>query len=319
MGIHHKFLAALLSASLIGLAGCTVPVLEPVQPQTTPTPRPAPPQTKVTPQTEVSRQMSKHLAQVQADLLVQGLLRVDGGGPDVPFSERNLVDNFIRIAMFDEYTNTGTQIIAKESESRLRRWDQPIRMKVEFGPSVPLAQRSKDRAKINAYIKRLSRLTGVPIRLTKGLANYNVLILNEDERLAAGPRLQKLAPGIGTASLNAVTNMARSTLCLVFAYSNSTDTSTYTKAVAVIRGEHPDLLRLSCFHEELAQGLGLANDSPAARPSIFNDDEEFGLLTHHDELLLQMLYDSRLHTGMTATEVRPIAEQIAAELLGGAS
>jgi hypothetical protein len=43
----------------------------------------------------------------------------------------------------------------------------------------------------------------------------------------------------------------------------------------VIRAEHPDLLRLSCLHEEIAQGLGLPNDSPRARPSIFNDDEEF--------------------------------------------
>ncbi|WP_456387616.1 DUF2927 domain-containing protein [Profundibacter sp.] len=310
----HRLFAAFLSVSLIGLAGCDVPL-----PPTTPVPRPEAPRPKAAPQSEVSRQMSKHLARVQADLLVQGLLRVDGGGPDVPFLQRNLVDNFIRIAMFDEYTNTGGQIIARETESRLRRWEQPIRMKVEFGPSVPLAQRAKDRAEIARYIQRLSRLTGVPIRLTTGAANYNVLILNEDERRAAAPRLQKLAPGIGTASLNAVTNMSRSTLCLVFAYSDSTAKSTYAKAVAVIRGEHPDLLRLSCIHEELAQGMGLANDSPAARPSIFNDDEEFGLLTRHDELLLQMLYDRRLRAGMTAREARPIAKIIAAELLGGTS
>ena len=316
MAIMHRLFVALLSVSLIGLAGCEVPA--PVPP-TTPVPRPAAPKPSVAPQSEVSRQMSKHLARVQADLLVQGLLRVDGGGPDVPFSKRNLVENFIRIAMFDEYTNTGGQIIARETESRLRRWEQPIRMKVEFGPSVPLAQRAKDRAQIARYIKRLSRLTGLSIRLTSGVANYNVLILNEDERQAAGPRLQKLAPGIGAASLRAVTDMSRSTLCLVFAYSSNANTSTYAKAVAVIRGEHPDLLRLSCFHEELAQGLGLANDSPAARPSIFNDDEEFGLLTHHDELLLQMLYDRRLQAGMTAAQARPIAKLIANELLGGSS
>ena len=44
------------------------------------------------------------------------------------------------------------------------------------------------------------------------------------------------------------------------------DSGTYTRAFAVIRAEHPDLLRLSCLHEEIAQGLGLANDSPRARP-----------------------------------------------------
>ncbi|MEO0831451.1 MAG: DUF2927 domain-containing protein, partial [Pseudomonadota bacterium] len=70
----------------------------------------------------------------------------------------------------------------------------------------------------------------------------------------------------------------------------------------------------------IAQGLGLANDSPVARPSIFNDDEEFALLTTHDEFLLRMLYDNRLKAGMTETEARPIAARIAAELVGdGAS
>ena len=92
------------------------------------------------------------------------------------------------------------------------------------------------------------------------------------------------------------------------------DDGTYSSAVAVIRAEHPDLLRLSCIHEEIAQGLGLANDSPAARPSVFNDDEEFALLTRHDELLLAMLYDRRLRPGMRAEEAMPIVRQIAAEL-----
>ncbi len=67
----------------------------------------------------------------------------------------------------------------------------------------------------------------------------------------------------------------------------------------------------------MSQGLGLSNDYPLARPSIFIDDEEFGFLTTHDELLLKMLYDKRLRPGMTEAEARPIVEQIAAELMGG--
>ena len=87
----------------------------------------------------------------------------------------------------------------------------------------------------------------------------------------------------------------------------------------MVRAEHPDLLRLSCLHEEIAQGLGLANDSPRARPSIFNDDEEFALLTRQDELMLRMLYNPAFRPGMTEAEARPIAEALASELLGGES
>ncbi|WP_372802367.1 DUF2927 domain-containing protein, partial [Paracoccus seriniphilus] len=48
-----------------------------------------------------------------------------------------------------------------------------------------------------------------------------------------------------------------------------------------------------------------------------NDDEEFALLTRHDELLLQILYDPRLRPGMTAAEATPIVRSIATELLDG--
>ena len=62
----------------------------------------------------------------------------------------------------------------------------------------------------------------------------------------------------------------------------------------LIRAEHPPFTRLSCVHEEMAQAMGLPNDSPEARPSLFNDDLEFALLTEHDAILLRMLYDPRL-------------------------
>ncbi len=124
-------------------------------------------------------------------------------------------------------------------------------------------------------------------------------------------------PGVTPASLNALRNLRRDTYCIVAAYAGGADPSTYTTAVAVIRAENPSLMRLSCIHEELAQGLGLANDSPTARPSIFNDDDEFALLTHHDEDLLKILYDPRLTAGMSAEQAMPIVRTIARELTGG--
>ena len=127
-----------------------------------------------------------------------------------------------------------------------------------------------------------------------------------------------MVPGIAPSSMRAILDLPSNQLCIVVAFSEA-GKSTYSKAIAVIRGEHPDLLRKSCIHEELAQGLGLPNDSPAARPSIFNDDEEFGLLTTHDEMLLRMLYDPRLRNGMDAVEAAPIVRQIATELTMGSA
>jgi len=310
-------LALLAAAGALALTGCDG--MQSYVGATAPAPRPPLASLRPPQPSPESRAQAVYFSKVQADLLTQGLLRRDGGGPDVPFSARNLADNFIKVALYDEYTDQGGRLIARETPSHLRRWEQPIRMALEFGPTIAPSQRTKDRANIAHYTRRLSRLTGLPIRLNAANPNFHVLILNEDERRAVGPYLRKLVPGIEERAVRTITDMPRATLCLVFAFSDDNSPGAYTQAVAVIRGEHPDLLRLSCIHEELAQSLGLANDSPAARPSIFNDDEEFGLLTSQDELMLKMLYDKRLKLGMTPREARPIVEKIAAELMGGAA
>ena len=265
-----------------------------------------------------SRELAAYYKRVEQGLLVQGLLRRDGGGPDVPFSARMLADNFDRIALYEEYATIGGQLVARATPSRLHRWEGAVTITTEFGETVPADQQVRDRNAVGAYAARLARATGHPVRAASTGGNFNVFIVNEDERRALGPRLQQLLPGIGPAALNSAINMDRTTYCAVFAV-DPADDGNYTRAVAIIRGEHPDLLRLSCIHEELAQGLGLANDSPSARPSIFNDDEEFGLLTRHDELLLQILYDKRLRAGMAPQEARAIARDIAEDLIGGSS
>lgn len=253
---------------------------------------------------------------LQNDLTTRGLLREDGGGPDTPFTDTQLARNFIRIALFDEYVSDGNKLRADPTESKLRRWEQPVRLSIAFGENVSVEQRASDLNEVTTYTKKLSRLTGLPITITDNSPNYLVLFLGENERLASEDRLRAMVPGIAQSSLRAILNLPRDQLCIVVAFSDP-GKSEYQKAIAVIRDEHPDGMRRSCIHEELAQGLGLANDSPAARPSIFNDDEEFGLLTTHDELLLKMLYDRRLRSGMDAAEAAPIVQTIATELTGG--
>ncbi|MTH64598.1 DUF2927 domain-containing protein [Paracoccus sp. DK608] len=263
--------------------------------------------------TPASRNMRAYLTSVQETLLARGKMRTDGG-TEIQLTPERLTDDFVLIALHDEYIRDGDRLISKSTPAPLRRWDQPISMRIEFGASVAPTQRNRDRAEIAKYAARLQAASGHPIGLTNGDGNYDILILSEDERRAIGPRLAALVPGIPPEDIQALVTLAPQNYCTVFAYSRGSS-STYVQAVALIRAEAPARLRTSCFHEELAQGLGLVNDSPMVRPSIFNDDEEFAQLTPHDELLLQILYDPRLRPGMTEAEARPIVLQIARELL----
>ncbi|RPE72082.1 DUF2927 family protein [Pacificibacter maritimus] len=305
----------LASAALYGCAATTVSPIPQARPAVvTPAVVPAAPQSAQRMLSQKSLAMRKYYENVQADFLRNDLLRTDGGGVDTPFNEVQLTRNFDAIALNDEYATIGGQFVAQTTRSTLHRWEIPVRIGLEFGESVPNAQRAIDRATVTALTARLARATRHPISMSSQ-PNFHVLVLNEDERQAIGPRLFQLVPGIGQSMVNSIVDMPRSSYCVVVA-SDPDDNGAYTKAVAIIRGEHPDLMRMSCFHEEIAQGLGLANDSPRARPSIFNDDEEFALLTRHDELLLQMLYDPRLHIGMSPEIAGPISAQIAREILG---
>jgi hypothetical protein len=258
-----------------------------------------------------------YYAQVQQTLLREGLLRSDGGG-EVPFTDRMLTDNFMRIALFDEYRRASGGFVREETESQLRRWEIPIRVGIRFGASVPPDRQATDRAKISSFVARLASVTGHPMAIDDRNANFFIHIVSEDEREALGPTVNATLPGLSPGDVAGITNMPRSTYCLVYALSEG-GSGAYTRAFAVIRSEHPDLLRLSCLHEEMTQGLGLPNDSPRARPSIFNDDEEFALLTDHDELLLRILYSRELRPGMSADEARPIVESLARQLTGGES
>jgi hypothetical protein len=266
-----------------------------------------------------SAAFARYYRGIEARLVSDGMLRTDGGGVDTPFSAAMLAANFERIALYDEYTLVGGRFVQRETPARLRRWERPVRIQAHFGRSVSADQRAEDLSVLRTYATRLAQVTGHPITTVPSGGNFHVLYLDRDAQTSAGDLVRRLVPGVGEETISEIEAMPRSTFCAVYAFSQTGGRPVYVSAIAIIRDEHPSLLRRSCVHEEVAQGLGLPNDSPAARPTIFNDDEEFALLTRHDELLLQMLYDPRLSPGLTPEAARPMVRAIAQELLGGPS
>lgn len=301
--------ALLLMIAPLWLAGCLAPA---------PLPPPLPVPTAPPPVSDETRAGQDYYRRVEANYLAQDRMREDGGGVDAPFSARDLVDNFIAIAFFDEFTEKDGALVEGGAESRLRRWQTPMRVALNFGASVPEDQRAADRAAIGDFTRRLARITGHPVVLTDRNPNHTVLILNPEERRLAGATIRAAAPETSTAAIGSVEGMRPDIYCTAFTFTAGKG-AVINRAVSVIRGELTPKLRALCFHEELAQSLGLINDSPRARPSIFNDNEEYALLTRQDELMLRILYDPRLRPGMTLDEARPIVEIIAAELMGGES
>ncbi len=255
-------------------------------------------------------------AGVEGDLTASGRMRRETSPADAPFTVEDLVRNFERIALYDEYVDVGGQFLRQETPSHLRRWNRPVRVGVMTGPSIPAETAARDRANVAAFTRRLGGLTGLDMAMSDSSdVNFLVLFMTNAERQAFAEQVQARYPEFAPAVMRTLVSTPLDTFCTAYAFSDPQNRAEYTAAMILIRAEHPPLTRLSCVHEEMAQAMGLPNDSPEARPSLFNDSLEFALLTEHDEILLRMLYDPRLRTGMTAEEVRPLLPAIAREAM----
>jgi len=182
-----------------------------------------------------------------------------------------------------------------------------------FGDSVSGERAAADRTLVGEFTRRLEGLTGLDMRLSADRdANFLVMFLNSEEQQEFAGALLRRYPFIEPAVIDAFRNSPKEVFCVAYAFAHPSDPAAYAAAIVLVKAEHGPRMRESCVHEEMAQAMGLANDSRTARPSIFNDDEEFALLTQHDEILLRMLYDPRLTPGMSRAEALPFLPTIAA-------
>lgn len=230
-------------------------------------------------------------ASYQAEMQERGFLRTEVDPDDVPYSNERLAEHFRRIAFFT-YPNDEVHI-----PKPLTRWQGPIRYAV-LGTE-------DDQAQVDELMNRIAGLTGLEIvQVPEQGANFVVLLLDDRQRRAARLAFSD-AP-----SRDFFDSFVSAVFDCGAVADWSEDEPEITKALVYLHGDLRGLYRRLCFQEEISQSFGLFNDDPTVRPSIFNDDDEFALLTRHDEYLLRILYDRRLRVGMTEEEAMPIVHRI---------
>lgn len=248
-------------------------------------------------------------AQWDADLRAAGKLRSDRSPVDAPYTRDDLVRNFGKIGFGSEFEIIGGRYVpmGQDSGAPLTRWSGPMRYAL-FGTGD-----SRDENTVADVASRLSRASGLDIDRTDGEPNLLVFFLDDSGRQRVRD-LFRTNPDYRPLSdlFNAWVDDPKWPCAAEFYY-HPPDTPRAFEiyfAVVYIRDEVKGLSRRSCIEEEMAQTLGLARDDPSLRPSIFNDDEEFALMTEHDVALLRVLYDPRLRPGMTADQAMPLVRDI---------
>ena len=257
----------------------------------------------------------KYYSRLEERKISLGLLRQDGGGADTPFDVDDIVEAFEQVAFYNEYDISGDKLLPNSEAVKLAKWKSNINISVRFGNSVNKKQKDNDLLEINKLIGFLSQVTNHNIKIARQNINMYVVIANQKEIKDLIAEIGFLQPEFDPQRIPIITQLPRDIHCMAMTSMNAEANSGISSSLVIIRNELPHIMRKACIHEEIAQSLGLTNDTHLARPSVFNDDDEFATLTKFDEILLKILYDKRLHLGISKDKATQIVKNAADELL----
>lgn len=223
----------------------------------------------------------------------------------------DVLDHFAQVAFGWEY---GPETVGpvRVDGRRLVKWPHRVRIAI-YGPREAIAEHGPQ---VRAYVARLAEITGRDIAMTEtGPANYAVVLAPDPYGYMdkTHPDILRLFFASEESMREMIQRIRRETNC---SGRIRTWGETYQLAAVIvfIPSIHEERQLRRCIQEEIAQGLGLINDSDEVGESIFNEDSGLAELTAHDELLLRILYDDRLTAGMTPKEAVAAAREVLADL-----
>ena len=258
--------------------------------------------------------LRKYYSRLEERKVSLGLLRQDGGGSDTPFDVDDIVEAFEQLAFHKEYDIDKNKLLPNSNAVSLAKWKSNTNISVLFGDLVEKKQKDRDWQEIKSLLSTLSKITNQKIKVSKQNANMYVIIANQKEIKDLIAEIGSQRPEFDPKRIPIITQLPKDIHCMAMTSMGSEPNSAISSALVIIKNELPDRMRRACIHEEIAQSLGLTNDSHFARPSIFKDDDEFATLTKFDEILLQILYDHRLNSGVSKKEASQLVRQIVNEI-----
>ncbi|MBY8976934.1 DUF2927 domain-containing protein [Rhodobacteraceae bacterium NNCM2] len=215
-------------------------------------------------------------------------------GAAIPAGSTNW-SNASLAAIFTELTH-GLEWGA--SRPALVRYEEPVRVAME-GPG------SGDyTAFLDLYLHELRSQTGIDIQREAEGANLHV-------RFVDGARFAEVFPGISCVVAPGDLNWRRFRKDPDRYGGRELETSFHQTQSTIFIPQTAAPFRVrSCLIEEVAQALGPANDLYGLGPSIFNDDAAHIWPTQIDYLMLRVLYQPEMQTGLSRQETERAAKQV---------
>ena len=200
-----------------------------------------------------------------------------------------ILNAFSEIALKNEYG---------PDDGRIKKWHSPVNIWVEH----QVGDQQLHEKLLRWHIEHLVEITNHPIQLVKSPEKANVrFVFTHFEKMQKTAR-QQLGKNADS--------VLYSTLCLAQVNKDANYQIRHAQILIPVDQARMHGKLISCIVEEMTQIMGLVNDSEKVFPSIFNDRTPNELLSGLDYLLLKILYDPKLHAGMSRDQVLTISKEI---------
>ncbi|MBF0626413.1 MAG: DUF2927 domain-containing protein [Magnetococcales bacterium] len=229
--------------------------------------------------------------------IVIGLLLLPGT-VDAGEQLERLVDLFDRVVF-------GSEIDPALRSTVVAKWQGPLRVSIQGRATPDLARQA------SRHLNTLRRLTGLTIQQERQdplQANFYLLFVRAREM--AGLPIQGVDPAL-------IQRLGAAEGC--YFLTARQPAQRIVKAYIVVNVERDPVAIDACLLEEMAQALGLPNDTDVLRPSIFSDQDRLIDPSPTDALIIQTLYDPTLPAGLERAAALPRVREIIAGRLAAAA
>ena len=200
------------------------------------------------------------------------------------FAVREVVDGFVKTVFGAEYGGA-----LGLGEPYMRRFERPVRAAV-----VDTSRKRGRKREVIGFLRWLDRRIGpLSIRVVSDPATADLRVYVVDRKdYVVTVRNEVYGSRFATVRGRCVVRSQFSRAGIA-------------RSAAVIVSDEGERLFRRCMAEEIMQALGPLNDDPSLGRSMFNDDSPYSRPQRFDLLILRMLYDPSVRSGMTLSELRP--------------
>ena len=204
----------------------------------------------------------------------------------------DFTDDEIRRGFFKIAFQAELQLDARAG--RIRKFDEPIRI---FVDSKAAPDRSSQIADVIADIRARVNHLDIAITDDRESANFVVTLVRDSDVDATirarygAERASQIQQSLHPQCLSGIGKDGHFRI---------------RRAEAILPVDAGDFIFYDCAYEELLQGLGTINDDSSVPWTMFNDDVQMGFFDVYDQYLLNILYDPRVHPGMTRHEIEAL-------------